>query len=464
AMASDAAGAGCSPEPTAMELEEADRKATEALQTLRRAEDRRHDLVAALEREREAQEVVDARAAELDVLERERDAVTAEWAAWLVITSLPSSLPPRGVLAFLDLIDSGRQRVEAEATATGEVTARLDTVERVESALAGVAASLAPEEDVSDSVVGHAGSSSPGPGAAGSRMTFGRGEPTVGAIRALAVRLAADRDRQRQREAYRETIRVAEGQIAAIAGDGDLGPALALLAGGGPDHWRAQIDEATREERVATEALVATRREAMEASVRRRALETSTEVANLELERNAMLAERGVTRREEMVLAMAVELLREMVARVERERQPEVLRQASSLFERITGGRYARVFRAAGASGDLVIEAGDGSVRPPEALSRGTLEQLYLALRLGLAAAFSPRVGRLPLVMDDVLVNFDPERALGVARALQDVARERQVLLFTSQPATLEVMRSVEGTVAHFAMARHGTGGEWVDR
>ncbi len=464
AMAADASAAGCSPEPTGLDLEEADRRATDALQTLRQAEDRRGDLAAAVEREHEALAAVDVRAAEQAERASERAAVAAEWTAWLSTTPLPSSLPPHGVLDFLDLIDSGRQRLADEETTTDEATTLWDTVERVESGLAGLAGSGMVEADPPVQAADDETSGSRGSPPRGTAGRIERGPATVAAVRELVGRLAAERENRRQRDAIAEAIRAADAQIEAIAGGGDLDATVARLADGDPESWRREIEATERAEREATDALATARQRATEAAVRLRAMEASTEVADLELERNATLAEREVSRREATVLAMAGELLREMVARVERERQPEVLRQASGSFERITGGQYRRVFRAVGASGDLAIEARDGSIRSPEVLSRGTLEQLYLALRLGLATAFTSRVGTVPLVLDDVLVNFDPERAMGVARALQDVARGRQVLLFTSQPGTVEMMRSVEGAVAHFAMARHGTGGEWVER
>ena len=67
-------------------------------------------------------------------------------------------------------------------------------------------------------------------------------------------------------------------------------------------------------------------------------------------------------------------------------------------------------------------------------LSRGTVEQLYLCLRLGLAETFAERAESLPIILDDVLVNFDPGRAASVAEALADTAERHQVLFFTCHP------------------------------
>ena len=84
----------------------------------------------------------------------------------------------------------------------------------------------------------------------------------------------------------------------------------------------------------------------------------------------------------------------------------------------------------------LGVTAGD--------LSRGTVEQLYVCVRLGLVRAFASRGLRLPLLLDDVCVNFDPARAEATAGVLADFAREHQVLLFTCHPQTVERLLAVE--------------------
>ena len=66
-------------------------------------------------------------------------------------------------------------------------------------------------------------------------------------------------------------------------------------------------------------------------------------------------------------------------------------------------------------------------------LSRGTLEQLALCLRLGLISEFAKHQTPLPLVIDDILVNFDPNRAANTLRILADLESMHQVLFFTCQ-------------------------------
>lgn len=65
------------------------------------------------------------------------------------------------------------------------------------------------------------------------------------------------------------------------------------------------------------------------------------------------------------------------------------------------------------------------------ALSTGTRDQLYLALRLAALEQFIDRRGPLPLVLDDLFVHFDDERTAAGLAVLDQVADQAQVLLFT---------------------------------
>ena len=78
------------------------------------------------------------------------------------------------------------------------------------------------------------------------------------------------------------------------------------------------------------------------------------------------------------------------------------------------------------------VEAARGW-KGPASLSQGTVDQLYLALRLALLEVICQ--GRTPpLFLDEPFVYFDPQRVKGVLNLLTTAARERQVLLFTSWP------------------------------
>ena len=81
---------------------------------------------------------------------------------------------------------------------------------------------------------------------------------------------------------------------------------------------------------------------------------------------------------------------------------------------------------------------------PLEVLSRGTREAVFIALRLSLAAAYSRRGATLPLVLDDVLVNFDTIRATSAAKVLRDFAAlGHQVVMFTCHEHIMRMFDSI---------------------
>jgi uncharacterized protein YhaN len=124
----------------------------------------------------------------------------------------------------------------------------------------------------------------------------------------------------------------------------------------------------------------------------------------------------------------------------EEEQQPKVVRDAAEFFAAMTRGRYTKIIAPVGADTIEVLTAA-GERRKPEELSRGTTEQLYLALRFGYIRLRAADHERLPVVMDDILVNFDPQRATEAAATVLKLAGEHQVLFFTCHPETVAQFR-----------------------
>jgi uncharacterized protein YhaN len=140
------------------------------------------------------------------------------------------------------------------------------------------------------------------------------------------------------------------------------------------------------------------------------------------------------------VITLCRALLDETRKVYETERQPEVLRQASSFFHLMTEGRYLRVIAPLD-GGEIQVERADGVRLSPAVLSRGTAEQLYLSMRLALVREYANHVDPLPVVFDDIFVNFDPERSRTSLNALRALCTTHQVLLFTCHPHLVDQVR-----------------------
>jgi uncharacterized protein YhaN len=118
-------------------------------------------------------------------------------------------------------------------------------------------------------------------------------------------------------------------------------------------------------------------------------------------------------------------------ARLELQRRfaPRITQRAQALFTKLTGGRYDRLMLGE----DLSVQAGatgEDTLRSQQWRSDGTIDQLYLALRLAVAQELTPEA---PLVLDDALVRFDDHRLATAVDILRHEAETKQVILFTCQ-------------------------------
>src|SRR5690606_10240798 len=79
------------------------------------------------------------------------------------------------------------------------------------------------------------------------------------------------------------------------------------------------------------------------------------------------------------------------------------------------------------------IRAGSGKPVPVDGMSDGTCDQLYLALRLASLETFldQPDKEPLPLIADDLLIQFDDQRAAAALGALARLSQRTQVIFFT---------------------------------
>ena len=128
-------------------------------------------------------------------------------------------------------------------------------------------------------------------------------------------------------------------------------------------------------------------------------------------------------------LTLAQETLAEASAQLQRRFAPQITEGAARRMETMTQGRYHRVLL----NEDLELLAaaeGEGTLREANWRSSGTMDQLYLSLRLAVAEAVAPDA---PLILDDALVRFDDERLAAAMKLLKTEARTRQVILFSCQ-------------------------------
>lgn len=114
--------------------------------------------------------------------------------------------------------------------------------------------------------------------------------------------------------------------------------------------------------------------------------------------------------------------------RIEQDRQPQMLQAASHYLQRFTLGKYTRIWTRLGEKA-LLVDDDQGQSLRVEHLSSGTREQVFLSIRLAMIRDFARKGTELPIVLDDVTVNFDQTRTEAAAQTLMEVAQQGQQIL-----------------------------------
>ncbi len=129
-------------------------------------------------------------------------------------------------------------------------------------------------------------------------------------------------------------------------------------------------------------------------------------------------------------LDLEEKLLREADGEIQSRFAPQLGKLAAEYMSVLTGGRYDEVLIARDFSA-MTRRSGDSVARDSGYLSTGTLDLLYLAVRLAVCELALPEGENCPLILDDALVNLDEERTGQALKLLAEIARSRQVILFT---------------------------------
>ena len=128
-------------------------------------------------------------------------------------------------------------------------------------------------------------------------------------------------------------------------------------------------------------------------------------------------------------LELAQETLAAATAQLQRRFAPRIASETQDILARMTDGRYDRLTISQDMS--LNVASGEETVlRSAQRRSEGTVDQIYLALRLAVSKELTPHA---PMVLDDALVRFDDVRHAAAMRILAEESNDRQIILFTCQ-------------------------------
>jgi len=158
--------------------------------------------------------------------------------------------------------------------------------------------------------------------------------------------------------------------------------------------------------------------------------EFQKELAEAEERFNAQL-------RKGKAIARIKQVMERLLEEMDTETYTGLEQHVARLMEKMTGGRYGDVVMTETIPTGL--QRKDGTVIPYEYLSMGTTDTLGLALRLAITRMFLGDKDNF-VIMDDPLVDLDPDRQSRAGEAIKEFAKHKQIILLTCHPSHAAIL------------------------
>jgi len=266
--------------------------------------------------------------------------------------------------------------------------------------------------------------------------------------------LAAVEDRSRQKRALQDQLAAIENDLLDIGEGLPLDAIEAEAAAIDQPQLSAQIDAAGAQIDDIETRKTGLAHELGEKTEKLRAMDGGDAAARHAQEAENALAGLRRLSADYVRVYVAAGAIRGAIARARERLQGPVMQRAGGIFRDLTGGRFDGLRSDEDEKGQAMLFGlrSNGGTVSVGGMSDGTLDQLYLALRLAVIEHHLETRPAIPFVADDLLVNFDDERAGAAIDALGDLAQRTQVLFFTHHRH-----------LAEMATARLGGDTAWVD-
>lgn len=164
----------------------------------------------------------------------------------------------------------------------------------------------------------------------------------------------------------------------------------------------------------------------------------------VEEERDATLKRQAQLELELHAADLAVRVMQEVTQKRHTKVAPQLAQLASQYLSTITDGAYSEL---------LINQDMQISIRVPQTqtlnqdpermLSKGTVDQIYLSLRLAMINTLSEGAEAIPMVLDDPFAHYDDARVQSAMKLMREVGNDRQVLLFTCREDVVRIAQSL---------------------
>ena len=119
---------------------------------------------------------------------------------------------------------------------------------------------------------------------------------------------------------------------------------------------------------------------------------------------------------------------------------PKFTEELSNVMDKISDGKYKKV--RINTNGEIIVEQNNGEYIKLENLSIGTIEQLYLSLRLSTIKEITKE--NMPIILDEAFAYYDDKRLENILKYLSNKYNEKQIIIFTCTEREKEILQKLQ--------------------
>lgn len=164
------------------------------------------------------------------------------------------------------------------------------------------------------------------------------------------------------------------------------------------------------------------------------------EMSSLKEELEELENEYNSLQEDSQSINLAKEVLSEAYSKMKNKVTPKFTKFLSENISKITNGKYSNV--KFNEENGLIVEMQNGDYIPAEYLSMGTIDQLYLSLRLSATREIVEE--KMPIILDEAFAFYDEERLKNILRYISDTYKDRQIIILTCTNREEKIMKNNE--------------------
>lgn len=161
---------------------------------------------------------------------------------------------------------------------------------------------------------------------------------------------------------------------------------------------------------------------------------------NIEEELESLLNDRKDLKQKSYEIKKAIETLEMAYNKMKEEITPKFTEKLSDTIKNVSNNKYNKV--KINISGEIIVEDSNGNYINAENLSLGTIDQLYLALRLASIEEITEET--IPIILDEAFAYYDNERLKNILEYMSKEYKNRQIIIFTCTDREKSILNSLE--------------------